>query len=97
MTDDLRARIETAWNDAKACTTMEQPRSVRAILADAESTMTDALGMAHRIYGSIKAEENTLVKDPEPAKDMTCAANQLADKARRLLDTLNMIAVALGI
>ena len=63
MTDDLRGRIENAWAEAKACT-MEPPRTVRAILADAEATMTDALGLAHRIYGSIRAEENTLVNDP---------------------------------
>lgn len=96
MTEELRGRIETAWNEAKACTPAPE-RSVRAILADADSTLTDALGLLHRIYGSIRAEENTLVKDSEPPKDLTCAALTMADKAARLLDVVNSIAVALGV
>lgn len=55
MTEELRGRIETAWNEAKACTPTPE-RSVRVILADADSTLTDALGLLHRIYGSIRAE-----------------------------------------
>lgn len=96
MTEDLRTRIEQSWNEAKACTPVQE-RSVRVILADADSTLTDALGLLHRIYGSIRAEENTLCKDAEPPRDMTCAALALADKATRLLDVVNCIAVALGV
>ncbi len=101
MTEELRGRIEGAWNAAKACTpekacTPTPERSVRVILADADSTLTDALGLLHRIYGSIRAEENTLVNDNEPPRDMTDTALTLADKAARLLDVANSIAVALG-
>lgn len=96
MTEDLRMRIEQSWNEAKACTPVQE-RSVRVVLADADSTLTDALGLLHRIYGSIRAEENTLLKDSEPPKDLTDEALTLADKAARLLDVANCIAVALGV
>lgn len=96
MTEEFRGRIEDAWNAAKACTPVQE-RSVRVILADADSTLTDALGLLHRIYGAIRAEENTLCKDTEPPRDMTDAALTLADKAARLLDVVNCIAVALGV
>lgn len=96
MTEDLRMRIEQSWNEAKACTPAPE-RSVRVILADADGTLTDALGLLHRIYGSIRAEENTLCKETEPPRDLTDAALTLADKACRLLDVVNSIAVALGV
>ena len=96
MTEDLRMRIEQSRNEAKACTPATE-RSVRVILADADSTLTDALGLLHRIYGSIRAEENTLCKETEPAKDLTDAALTMANKAARLLDVVNCIAVALGV